>query len=111
MTISDIIERRRSIKKFTDRAVRREEIETLLEAAILAPNHRLTRPWRFYVLGPASRYAYGLALGDRKTRKLPDAEAARKLRETIAAEHRALPCMIALSVVHNDNPETREEDY
>ena len=83
----------------------------LLDAAILAPNHRLTRPWRFYVLGPEARYAYGLALGDRKARTLPDPEAGRRLRETVAAEHRALPAMIAVAVVHNENPETREEDY
>ena len=111
MPIPAIIEQRRSIKKFTDRVVGREEIETLLAAAILAPNHRLTRPWHFYVLGPESRYAYGLALGERKARKVPDPEAGRALRETIAAEHRALPCMIAVSIVQNENPETREEDY
>ncbi len=111
MSILEIIEQRRSTKKFTDRAITRDEIETLLDAAICAPNHRLTRPWRFYVLGPESRYAYGLALGERKARKLPDREAARALRETIGAEHRALPCMIAVAVVQSDNPETREEDY
>lgn len=110
MTIPTIIEQRRSIKKFTNRAVTRDEIETLLEAAILAPNHRLTRPWRFYVLGPESRYAYGLALGERKARKLPEA-AGRALRETIAAEHRGLPCMLAISIAQSENPETREEDY
>ena len=111
MTIPEIIERRRSIKKFTGRGVSRSEIETLLAAAVLAPNHRLTNPWRFYVLGPEARYAYGLALGDRKARKLPDPDAARTLRETVAAEHRDLPCMIAVAVVQNENPETREEDY
>ena len=110
MTVPTIIEQRRSIKKFTNRAVTRDEIETLLEAAILAPNHRLTRPWRFYVLGPESRYAYGLALGERKARKLPEA-AGRALRETIAAEHRGLPCMLAISIAQSENPETREEDY
>lgn len=110
-SIPEIIEQRRSVKKFTNRAVTREEIETLLDAAILAPNHRLTRPWRFYVLGPESRYAYGLALGERKARKLPDQDAARTLRETVAREHRELPCMIAAAVVQSDNPETREEDY
>lgn len=111
MSIPEIIERRRSIKKFKDRAVSRAEIETLLDAAILAPNHRLTRPWRFHVLGPASRYAYGLALGERKARKLQDPDAARTLRETVATEHRDLPCMIAVAIVESDNPETREEDY
>jgi nitroreductase len=111
MSIPEIIEQRRSVKKFTDRAITREEIETLLDAAILAPNHRLTRPWRFYVLGPESRYAYGLALGERKARKLTDPDAARALRETIGREHRDLPCMIAVAVTQNENPETREEDY
>lgn len=111
MQIPEIIEQRRSIKHFTDRAVTRDEIETLLAAAVLAPNHRLTNPWRFYVLGPESRHAYGLALGERKGRKLPDAEAARALRESVAAEHRALPCMIVVAIIQHDNPETREEDY
>jgi nitroreductase len=111
MTIPVIIQQRRSIKKFTRRAVTRAEIETLLEAAILAPNHRLTRPWHFYVLGPESRYAYGMALGERKARKLPDPEAGRALRETVAAEHRDLPCMLAISIVQSENAEVREEDY
>jgi nitroreductase len=111
MRPSEAIQNRRSIKRFTDRALPRVEIETLLAAATLAPNHRLTQPWRFYVLGPEARYAYGLVLGDRKARKLPDAEAARAMRETVAAEHRALPGMIAVAVVTNENPEIREEDY
>src|SRR3954463_9753775 len=111
MSILNAIQNRRSIRRFTDRPVTREEIETLLAAATLAPNHKLTQPWRFYVLGPEARYAYGLALGNRKARKLEDAEAANVMRETVAQEHRALPCMIAVAVVNSDNPETREEDY
>src|SRR5512147_364431 len=111
MHVTDAIRARRSVKRFTDRPVTRQEIETLLAAAALAPNHRLTQPWRFYVLGPEARYAYGLALGDRKARKLADPAAAAALRETVAAEHRALPCMIAVAVVTHDDPEIREEDY
>jgi len=111
MHASEAIRERRSIKRFTSRPVSREEIETLLAAATLAPNHRLTQPWRFYVLGPEARYAYGLALGERKARKLEDPAAATAMRETVAQEHRALPCMIAVAVVDNDNPEIRDEDY
>ena len=111
MRTSDAIQTRRSIKRFTDRPVTREEIETLLAAATQAPNHRLTNPWRFYVLGPEGRRAYGLALGDRKARKIEDPEKARATREAVAAEHRALPAMIAVAVVQNENPEIREEDY
>ena len=111
MHTSDSIRARRSVKRFTDRLISRDEIETLLSAATLAPNHRLTQPWRFYVLGPDARAAYGLALGDRKARKLTDADAARALRETVAAEHRALPAMIVVAVADNENAEIREEDY
>ena len=111
MRVSEAIRSRRSIKKFTDRPVTREEIEALLAAAALAPNHRLTQPWRFYVLGPEARYVYGLALGERKARKQPDAESGRALRDAVAAEHRALPAMIAVAVVDRDDPEVREEDY
>jgi nitroreductase len=111
MRVLDAIRARRSIKKFTDRAVTRDEIEQLLAAATLAPNHRLTQPWRFYVLGPEARHAYGLALGERKARKQPDADSARALRDAVAAEHRALPAMIAVATVAAQDAETREEDY
>jgi nitroreductase len=111
MRVSDALKQRRSIKRFTARAVTREEIEQLLDAAVLAPNHRLTEPWRFYVLGPEARHAYGLALGERKARKIEDPEQARAMRERVAQELRALPAMIVVAMVTSDNPEIREEDY
>jgi nitroreductase len=111
MQVLDAIRNRRSIKRFTDRLVTRDELETILAAAALAPNHKLTEPWRFYVLGPEARHAYGLALGDRKARKLTDPEAIAALRAKVAAENRALPCMIAVAMETSDDPEIREEDY
>lgn len=111
MDLTDAIRQRRSIKRFTEQAVSRQQIERLLSAATMAPNHRLTQPWRFYVLGPEARHAYGRALGVRKARKLEDPQAAETLRDSVAAEHRALPVMLAVAVVENENPEIREEDY
>ena len=111
MNVSEAISSRRSIKRFTSRAVTREQIETLLAGAVAAPNHRLTQPWRFYVLGPDARHAYGLALGDRKARKLEDPDAARAMRDTVGAEHRELPAMLVVAVVNHESAEIREEDY
>ena len=111
MNVSDAIAQRRSIKKFQDTPVTREEIEALLNAAVLAPNHHLTQPWRFYVLGPESRRRYGLALGERKARKLTDPDAANAVREKTAADHVAYPALIAVAQVLHESPETREEDY
>lgn len=110
MNVADAIRARRSIKRFTDRAVSRAEIEMLLAAAISAPNHRLTQPWRFYVLGPEAREAYGRALGERKARKQEDPAKGRTVRDTVAREHRELPAMLVVAVVRNENPETHEED-
>jgi nitroreductase len=111
MKALEAIRERRSVRRFTDRPVSREEMETLLGAATLAPNHRLTQPWRFYVLGPEARYGYGLALGARKAKKVDDPAAAAALRETVGVEHRSLPGMIAVAVVDSENTEIREEDY
>jgi nitroreductase len=111
MNVTDAIAQRRSIKKFADRPVSRDEVEQLLQAAALAPNHRLTQPWRFYVLGPQARRAYGAALGDRKARRMEDAEAGRMVRDKVAAEHEALPLMIAVAMREDENPEIRQEDY
>lgn len=111
MNVLEAIRSRRSIKRFTAQPVAREQIETLLDAATLAPNHRLTQPWRFYVLGPAARHAYGMALGERKARKQPDPESGRALRDTVAREHAELPCMIAVAIVQTDDPEIAKEDF
>lgn len=111
MRISDAIRDRRTVKRFTDRPVTREELDALLAALALAPNHRLTQPWRIYVLGPKARHAYGLAVGARKARKITDPEAAATRRDEVAAMHLTRPAMIAVAMVVSENPETEREDY
>lgn len=111
MNALDLLSGRRSIREFNAREPSRVEIELLLDHAVTVPNHRLTQPWRFYVLGPESRRSFGHVLGGRKARKLEDQAAADQLRQKVADEHAALPLMIAVAVVQSDNPEIREEDY
>lgn len=111
MDVFDAIHSRCSVRQFTGRAVSRQEIERVLAAAVAAPNHRLTNPWRFYVLGPAARHAYGETLGARKAKKIEDPAAARAMIDKVAATEAALPAMLAVSMIVSDNPETREEDY
>src|SRR3954452_19821861 len=52
--VLDAIRSRRTHKRFGADPVPREVIEELLELARWAPNHHLTEPWRFRVLGPES---------------------------------------------------------
>lgn len=49
--VADAIHRRRTCKTYTGEAVPRAALERALELARWAPSHRLTEPWRFYVLG------------------------------------------------------------
>lgn len=44
-----ILQQRRSVRKFQTTAPSREEIERLVEAAILAPSASNRQPWRFFV--------------------------------------------------------------
>ncbi len=111
MTVIEAIRARRSTKTFTATPVTRDQVETLLALAVLAPNHRMTAPWRFLVLGPEARAGYGQALGVRKARKIEDPEAARTVRERTVADAVAAPLMIAVAQVLSPSLEILEEDY
>ena len=52
MEVDAAIRSRRTHKAFEPEPVDRETIEELLELARWAPNHHLTEPWRFRVIGP-----------------------------------------------------------
>lgn len=110
MQTSEAIQARRNIKRFTDQPVAREHVEEMFAAAALAPNHRMTQPWRFYVLGPEARTGYGRALGMRKASKFEEGELAQSIRDNTTNEHRALPLMLGVSMIMSENPEIRDED-
>ncbi|MGH7584184.1 MAG: nitroreductase family protein, partial [Gemmatimonadales bacterium] len=111
MDTLEAIDTRRSVKQFTGRPVVRAEIERLLETAVRGPNHRLTQPWHFYVLGPAARRAYGEVLGARKAKRVDDPTAARAVADKVADAEASLPAAIAVTMTLDENPEIREEDY
>ncbi len=111
MNVLDAIRARRSIKRFSQQPVEGEQLERLLDAAVLAPNHRLTQPWRFLVLGPESRRAYGAVLGRRKGAKVDDPAVAETIARKIEEEYAALPALIGVAMREDANPADREEDY
>ncbi len=111
MNVLDAIAARGSVRQFSDRTPTPEELARLFDAANLAPNHRLTQPWRFSVLGPEARAAYGLALGHRKAKKATDEVQAESIRQKTSDEHRAQPCMVIVAMTLHENLEIREEDY
>ena len=70
MDVETAIRTRRTHKAFGPEPLDREELEALLELARWAPNHNLTAPWRFRVLGPESLAALKEAAGPEAAAKL-----------------------------------------
>ena len=93
MDAEDAIRTRRTHKAYGAEPVDRATVEELLELARWAPNHNLTNPWRFRVLGPRSLERLKQAAG---------AEGAAKLDRA--------PTLVVASVVQSDDPVEREED-
>lgn len=55
--VKDNLRHRRTIALFEDRSVDQQHVLDAVEAARWAPNHRLTEPWKFYLLGEAATAA------------------------------------------------------
>lgn len=70
MTLAELAFARRTHKAFGPEPVPAETLLELLEVARLAPNHHLTEPWRFRVLGPASLAALKDCAGAPEAAKL-----------------------------------------
>lgn len=112
MDTYDAIARRVSTRAFQDRPVPREAIARLLGAAVRAPNHKLTEPWRFAVLTGASRDRYAEARRSHRATKFDDpaaAEAAKAIEKTYR-EARDTPAFVVVMCAVSDDAVRREED-
>jgi len=69
-TVDRAIRTRRTHKAFGPEPVPRAVLEELLELARWAPNHHLTQPWRFRVLGPETLARLQEAAGPAEAAKL-----------------------------------------
>jgi nitroreductase len=64
MDALEAIRSRRMIPRVGPEAPSRADIEELLDAAVRAPNHHLTEPWRFTVLAGAERERLAQAIAE-----------------------------------------------
>ena len=94
MSIDELIRGRRTHKAYAPEPVDRATLEELFELARWAPNHNLTNPWRFRVVGPRALAALKQAAGPESAAKLDRA-----------------PTLVAASVLRSDDPVTDEEDH
>ena len=70
MRVDDAIRTRRTHKAYGSKPVTREVLDELFELARWAPNHHLTNPWRFRVVGPQALERLKDAAGPEAAAKL-----------------------------------------
>ena len=92
--LDELIRTRRTQKAYEPGPVDPETLDELFELARWAPNHHLTNPWRFRVLGPAALEALKTAAGPENAVKLDRA-----------------PTLVAASVVQVGDEVADEEDF
>jgi nitroreductase len=91
--VDEAIRTRRTIKAYARRPVDGDVLEELFDLARWAPNHHMTEPWRFRVVGPRALDALKAAAGP---------EAAAKLDRA--------PTLIVCSAMLSGDPIQDEED-
>src|SRR5438874_13195448 len=91
--LQQAIRERRTHKQFGSRPVDEATVRTLLDLARYAPNHHLTQPWRFRVLGPETRSRIDEVAGEKEAMKL-----------------RRAPTLVLATAALSGEPATDEED-
>lgn len=109
VSVYQALYQRRMAWQFKDEAVPKAAVERMLEAAVWAPNHRLTEPWRFFVVDGASPLrrtlgdqAYEVSMERRGDTKRADAS-----RKSILDA----PALIYVYCVPGPNDEVTQENY
>lgn len=93
MDVEHAIRTRRTHKQFGADPVDPETLGALLDLARFAPNHKLTQPWRFRVLGPETRAAIEAAVDEKEAMKL-----------------RRAPTLVLATAALTGDPHVDEED-
>ncbi len=109
------LKNRRTCRTFTAEPVARVVIEDLLEAARWAPNHRLTNPWRFFVLekGSAARAQVAEAVRAWTYEYVTNPTAERRTESADAAKQEILdaPALIYAFSLPGRDEEVTTENY
>lgn len=93
MDVETAIRVRRTHKQFGAEPLDEAVLRELFDLARFAPNHHLTQPWRFRVLGPATRARLEAAVGGKEATKL-----------------RRASTLVLVTAALSGDPHTDEED-
>lgn len=106
LKLADLISSRRTIHRFRTDFNARDKLDAAIDLARWAPNHHLTEPWHFYVLGKDTAKAM-VDLNTEVIRELKgDAAAQAKRRRWLD-----VPSWFVVTCAKSDDPLKELEDY
>lgn len=103
---AEFIRGRRSVDQFEPSIPDSKRLDEALEVARWAPNHHLTEPWRFYVIGPQTKTAI-IDLNTRLVARTKGTETAEAKRE----RWEAVPGWFAMTCQRASDPVAADEDF
>ena len=114
LSVTAAIQSRRTIFNFKLEKPARDKIEEILAFGIWAPNHRLTEPWRFTIIGEETK----LILAERyreiqieKVAEHADEQQQKNVGQKGYNKFMSKPVIVAVSYVKSGNNFEQREDY
>src|SRR5689334_9557404 len=107
------LRQRRTVHEYLPGPVDLPVLLRLLEFGTLAPNHKLTQPWRFIVIGPQTRQhlaEISAAHAASNARPGSDAASIRQLEEKTRNKLLAKPTIVAVLCHRSEDPLRAKED-
>jgi nitroreductase len=113
--LDQLIKSRRTIRDFSPTPVDDTTVRELIDAAIWAPNHRMTEPWRFFVLKKdgEGRKRVGELVHQWTLENTPNPNPDRKLASADSARQELLdsPALVYVYSLTGDSDDISEENY
>ena len=108
MNVRQALVNRRTVHRFTTEPVPDQVVRRALHAATFAPNHKLTWPWRFVLVGPRTRAAIAeIAVHLKSAGRTLDQSTIERIRSKILDPGRLVVVLQQLA----PDPHRQHEDY
>lgn len=113
MSLAQLIKNRRTVYQFEDKPVSLDLVESFIEAAVYAPNHKLTEPWLFLVLGDQTQNRLAEIYARNRASKNHEegSEGYRLSFESSIKKFLAIPQLVLVVQNLSEDPVVCKEDY
>lgn len=113
MDVLEAIRTRRTIAQFRSEPIPADILTDILSAGVWAPNHHLTEPWTFFILGPEAHGRVAARHGELRAEKVPAEDTQRRARvqEESVRKFMVIPSLVAVVALQEGDEQRRREDF